>query len=135
MAKAAANYYSGWMRNADGITATLVRGEETRVVTMGQGDGPLVGLSQIVKKCDDEGWRIAALSTPTTILRDLQGSREKLNESYEDIEFPGRQVDFPELFFLGRVKRPDLWDGPVRRQIANDFREDHRIHRSNRNAA
>jgi hypothetical protein len=92
-----------------GLVATLRRGDEVQTVHFGGGT-PREALAQLVGRCDAEGWRIVCISTPTTILRDLAGSREyhaggtNAHPSVRD----GSDVATPERSLLNHVHRLDL---------------------------
>lgn len=65
-------------------------------------------LQQAVERADRLDAKIASLTTPETILRDLQGTRAEL-EVRSDQKNPADTIRFPELAMLGKVGRRDLF--------------------------
>lgn len=109
--------FGSYQRGVDGITCTLVRGDEVWVVTAGDdGSGPAAGLREIARICDARGWRIRAISTPESILRDLQGNR---------VRKLANDVAFPERTALGKIGRLDLLEPRETRTYADP--DAHRI--------
>jgi hypothetical protein len=60
-------------------------------------------LEQAVARADELGARIVTISTPTTILRDLGGTRAQQREGMRSDE-----LQLPELRMLGQIGRTDL---------------------------
>ena len=94
-------------RDKYGATATIINldtGEWGAVVRTGT--NTIEALRAIVERIDVLGpaWRIACISTPVTILRDLQGSRVRIDGSLKPSLPPHR----PEWALLGRIGRLDL---------------------------
>ncbi len=93
-------------READGITATLTRGDEVRSLTL-PGIGPRLGLLHVIAVCDTEGYRIRTISTPTSILGDFRGRTPRGRNN------KGQQTPrTPEMTVLGQVGRLALLETP-----------------------
>lgn len=95
-----------------GCIATLTRrGETTALHFTGNG---LEATRAVADYCDAHGWRILALSTPATIFRDLQGSREMTKRapgsgtSWFYADPPANELALPEETMLSRIGRLDL---------------------------
>lgn len=98
-------HFSSAEREADGFIATLrdlVTGE---VRVLHRPGPPRAELRTLVAEVDEwEGdWRFDSISSPPTILVDLQGSR------YRDSGRGRGTVGFPELSTLGQIGRPELF--------------------------
>lgn len=93
--------YSGQQRQNDGVLVT-VRELDVGVVTVIHCTGQHA-LEQVCEQLDAMAgdWRVVSLCTPTTIYRDLQGTRKNV---WAD------NVQFPEVQALGRIGRLDLLD-------------------------
>jgi hypothetical protein len=63
------------------------------------------------------GWKVAVISSPSTIYRDLQGTRSERYQSggswkAGDSDGPGDdRLQLPEQALLARIGRLDLWKG------------------------
>lgn len=77
-----------------GFITTLVRGDELLSVHV-TGERR-EALRQLAERCDREGWRVKTVSTPETIVRDLQGPRRHSRSTR------------PERILLGMIGRLDL---------------------------
>lgn len=93
-----------------GCIATLTRDGETRALHF-TGSGT-EATQAVADYCDRGGWRIVSLSTPTTIYRDLDGSRESTKRQGGDSWFyappPVNDTEMPERNMLGKIGRKDL---------------------------
>lgn len=100
---------TGADRAEAGLLATLVRGDELLSVHVtGERREALLALAE---RCDAEGWLVKTLSTPESILRDLQGPRRHWNARPHAVDVVVR----PERIMLGVIGRLDLAaDGPSR---------------------
>ena len=105
-----------------GVIATLVRGSQ--VVAIHCAGTPRFALRTVVKRCDRYGWKIRTLSTPTTIYRDLQGTRMHAHSRRVDsLDTHGAgptdsQLALPEIFMLNKIGRMDLLVLPGGRDAA-----------------
>ena len=67
-------------------------------------------LTQVVKRADELGAKVLCISTPQTILTDLQGTRRSMvTQSVRHRD----ETPFPEIRLLGKVGRGDLFKEPV----------------------
>lgn len=93
-----------------GCIATLTDGE--RVFTQHFTGNGAEATQAVADFCDAHGFRIVTLSTPTSIYRDLQGTRAPLTVRTGRVtgeEKPlNDRVDVPELNMLGKIGRRDL---------------------------
>ncbi len=91
-----------------GCNATLDRGGERESFHFPGPDAP----QKLAAFCDRFGYRVVTISTPRTIYRDLQGTREQLSDRgrYSLLQNAQRtnQVDRPEAKYLSRIGRKDL---------------------------
>jgi hypothetical protein len=93
--------YSGEARREAGFLITIreQQTDERRILHQ----DVLEALNRIAERIDalEGDWRVLSLCTPTSIYRDLQGTRKR----------PwGDAVQFPELSAFGRIHRLDLLD-------------------------
>jgi len=101
---------NGESRSRDGVIATLVRGAE---VESRHFPGPAASES-LAAYCDKHGWRVRTISTPQSIYRDLQGTREHLAnvtgraEAGFDAGRRRSRHTSVEAMSLGGIKRTDL---------------------------
>lgn len=99
---------SGAERVVYGGIVTLVRDGEVDVHRW-SGPGWLLALAAY---CDAGGWKVRVISTPTTIYRDLQGTRANTTPPVRPIRGgetqPRDVVQTPERQLLARIKRIDL---------------------------
>lgn len=72
-------------------------------------------IEQAVEWADVHEARIVCMSTPETILRDLQGTRGEL-EAQPRHRYVGEQVKYPERSMLGQIGRADLFLAPNERR-------------------
>ncbi len=127
-------YFGGETRAVDGCIVTyeledgsihVERFNQTLLHTQTRRKRTLVRLGdpyieQAARRADELGALIVCVSTPQTILTDLQGSREKLEPQRTGREGAkgGMQqaapnvVAFPEIYMLGKIKRLDLFRYP-----------------------
>jgi len=96
-----------------GCIATLTNGTTTHVQHF-TGVGP-EAVRSVAAFCDRHGMRVVSLSTPETVYRDLQGSREVQSMRrgrVTGIEKPlAARVDVPERWMLGKIGRRELLQG------------------------
>lgn len=95
---------SGEERGKAGVIASLTRGDEERSVHF-PGAG---AISRIADYCDKHDWKIRCLSTPQTVYRDLQGTRESVEDTIAGDRRTGLAGQSVELRMLGRIGRIDL---------------------------
>lgn len=99
---------SGPKRAVCGIIATLRNMTDGRMKSMHE-TGPFVtSVSKIAATCDALGpeWRIVSLSSPTSIFRDLQGTRnQRIGDGTRQASYDPRTA---ECKLLGKIKRLDL---------------------------
>ena len=92
---------------AMGVNATLARGDERESFHFPGRSA----MADLVAHCDRFDYRVVTISTPRTIYRDLQGSRETLANFTHSTGRKGQrmaQVNTPEAKALGRIGRKDL---------------------------
>jgi hypothetical protein len=98
------------MRIATGVTATLIRDGRTHSQHFA-GNGT-DSTRAVADYCDRHGYRVVCLSNPSTIYRDLQGSRAQVKTNGGDSWFyarpPVNDLATPEAFMLGKIHRTDL---------------------------
>ncbi len=124
------NYYGGSTRAADGCIATfelpdgeilveqftqLVRTSQKRTWKRASHVEGAPYIEQAAQRADELGARIISLSTPQTILTDLQGTRvplraKRLRQGEEPQ--PSAAVPFPETLMLSGIGRVDLFKRP-----------------------
>lgn len=93
-----------WQRHFNQIVHTVNRRHKNRRKTVTGGDAPLL---QAINYADANNAKIICISSPETIYRDLQGTRDpSLTERYQD------GIAFPERPMLGKFGRLDLWVEP-----------------------
>ncbi len=88
-------------------------------------------IDQVVERADQLGAKVLCLSTPSTVLTDLQGSRAKLKAQRTGVEGSkgGMQqaapnhVGFPEIQMLGKAGRMDLFKRPTGGQNGQNIRQ------------
>ena len=84
----------------DGMIATLTDGHVMHALGSRR-----AALLAVVAECDRRGVRVQSLSTPQTIFRDLQGSRD---DHHGHLAEGPAFVSLPERSLLGYVGRLDL---------------------------
>lgn len=93
-------------RKEVGFLVTLVRGDEERTMHV---TGPRkASLREVAELCDREGWLVQSLSTPESILRDLQGSRQYAENARRKAQ---DALALTESSMLGGIGRVDLFVG------------------------
>lgn len=97
-------------REKYGVIATLEDGDGRRFAEQFVGRN---ATAVVVVLCRAKGWRIVSLSTPETIYRDLQGTREPLNRDERGSRAKGYaslpdRVNRPEVAMLAKLKAGDL---------------------------
>ncbi len=98
------------------LVARTQKGKWNRKVTR-VGDNYL---TQVVKRADELGAKVLCISSPQTILTDLQGTRRPM----DPISVRGRdETPFPEIRLLAKVGRGDLFKEPTGGQPRPYFRE------------
>lgn len=81
--------------------------------------GPPLGAlrAPCVELDERPGWKVAVISSPSSIYRDLQGTRSERVQQVAGSKSgkssgPGDdRLELPESYLLGRVGRLDLWKG------------------------
>ena len=107
------SYFGGEMRAADGVIATLeldgVRFSKqfAQVIHTKGGYKPVktkqpveTPNQQVIDYCDRTGAKVVCLSSPETIMRDLQGTRADL-EQRANRKHPEEGIRMPERMMLG----------------------------------
>jgi hypothetical protein len=72
-------------------------------------------IEQAAARADALGARVLSISTPTTILRDLDGTREEL-EPHSDQGYVRDELQMPERRMLSGIGRLDLLVQPTRQR-------------------
>lgn len=105
--------FNGKTRAEDGLLVTFTDGERQRVVARSGARATrcLAEAISIAERWPGE-WKVAVISTPTTIYRDLQGSREvrDLRSGRRVASVGSRAGAFatPEQRMLGKIGRMDM---------------------------
>ena len=98
------------MRIATGCIATLTR-DGVRHSRHFAGNGT-DATRAVADYCDRHGYHVECLSNPSTIYRDLQGTRAQVKTNNVDSHFyappPVNDLATPEMFMLGKIGRTDL---------------------------
>jgi hypothetical protein len=97
--------WDGEARQADGFILQAVLPDESRRWFLRQGQPLKEALREVCAVLDGIGGKVETISSPTTILRDLQGSRVELTAVARRT---GGQMTTPEKRYLGQVGRLDL---------------------------
>ncbi len=128
------NYFGSETRAQDGciVTFELKNGEIlverfSQLVHTKWRDGTKTALTegdpytkQAAVRADELGAKILSISTPQTILTDLQGTRASLEAKPTGVEGlrggmqlgPANDVPFPEIRMLGKIGRHELFKRP-----------------------
>jgi hypothetical protein len=87
---------------------------------------------QAAERADELQARIVSISSPSTVLTDLQGTRARLEaQSSPDglkggmQQGPANLVSYPEVMMLGKIKRIDLFKRPVGGTTEQNIRQVH----------
>jgi len=98
-------------RDRRGVIATYSNGQVRHVEGFRK-----AALRDHADYCDARGLSIRSLSTPETVLRDLQGARIDLTEhgmlTWKSETHVATRVDYPEPVMLAKIGRADLWETP-----------------------
>lgn len=104
---------AGGERLVERFSQLVVEGDEVRIksrqkrhVRVRTRIGP-PSIEQAAARADELGAKIVSISSPETILRDLQGSRARL-EPQVGQKHPADMLQLPEVMMLGRIGRADL---------------------------
>jgi hypothetical protein len=100
--------YNGPTRAADGLTVFASRNDGASLVLVRAGMPLRDALREICDVLDAKPgrWYIDVISSPSSIWRDLQGSREEPGKAHT-----GTQLPLPESQLLGQIGRLDLLRG------------------------
>lgn len=100
-------------RRKSGVTATLLMPDGTQLAAaFAYGEAAHAGIVACAAYCDSAGAKVVTLSTPTSILRDLEGRKDR-SRLGQGIEGGRRRVNESgrmrtEAVLLGRIGRKDL---------------------------
>jgi hypothetical protein len=134
------SYFGSEVRAAAGCIVTFELEDDSVVVEhfnqliglrkRGTKSTPRIGtpyIEQAAARADELGAKIITISTPQTILTDLQGTRAPLEAKPTGVDglkggmqqAPTNYVAHPELRMLGRIGRTDLFKPPSGQAIHN----------------